>query len=358
MFTKEKTAACKGCAILLLLFHHLFYSEKRFAASGMSFMVVPYHPVQIIGVAFRICVWMFVFISAYGLTLSYERADSRSRNRFPIVRWVSLIGQFLPAFLVMCVLMSLAGVDIWLKLKASVVNVALDAFALSDFFGTPTLCGVWWYMCLAQVIVIMIPLACLYCDHIPVLPGMLLGYVLIQFTGEGIQSASGGEYLNYMLCVILGCYAAKQQLFDTAGAIFSDAKTVRWLQLIGLTVGLVVLHAVIYKLKPIDVWHIRSLMQAVAAFGMCLLVALASDEVPQALTKAFQLLGKHSGNIFLIHAFFYTYTPRLVYWSGMPIVSYLSLLALGLVSSYVLEWLKDKTGYARLIRGVLASARS
>ncbi len=358
MFSKDDSKRCKGVALLLLLFHHLFYNESRFTASGMKFVIIPYHPVQVIGVACRICVWMFVFISAYGLTVAYENSDHLGQNRFPFVRWVSLIGQYLPAFLVMCVLMTLVGVDIWHMLDAKVINVALDALALSDFFNTPSLCGVWWYMCLAQIIVVLIPLVCLYCDQVSVLPGMLLGYVIIQFAGDGIQSNSAGEYINYMLCVLFGCYSAKQDLFAKAISYFSESKMVRRLQLLLLVFDLAVLHAVIYKLKPIDVWHVRSLMQAIAAFTMCLIVILLSEEMPIVLSKALQLLGKHSGNIFLLHAFFYTYTPRLVYWSGMPIVSYLSLLALGLVSSCVLEWLKDKTGYARLIRGVLASARS
>ena len=35
----------------------------------------------------------------------------------------------------------------------NIVHMFLDFMGWADFFGTPTLTGVWWYMCFAQILI-------------------------------------------------------------------------------------------------------------------------------------------------------------------------------------------------------------
>ena len=71
MFTKEKTNQCKGVAILFLLFHHLFRTEKIIESHNMQFFFLDVKTAAIIGSSLRVCVWIFAFLSAYGLSYKY-----------------------------------------------------------------------------------------------------------------------------------------------------------------------------------------------------------------------------------------------------------------------------------------------
>ena len=64
-------------------------------------------------------------------------------------------------------------------------------------------------------------------------------------------------------------------------------------------------------------------------------------------------LGKHSMNIFLIHTFIRHYFwSDFIYSFGHFVVNVLVLLGISLAVSIVLEWLKNITGYNRLIRNI------
>ena len=102
-FDKRETAKAKGIAISLLLFHHLFYSQSRVDAGGIQLHFIPDTTLFRIGYYARICVWCFVFLSAYGLTAQYLKmnstASSRDRVRFIGKHWLSLMTPYWIVFL-------------------------------------------------------------------------------------------------------------------------------------------------------------------------------------------------------------------------------------------------------------------
>ena len=99
MFTKAETARVKGIGILLLLFHHLFYNVDFVEKTKMEFLFLSEDRIQPVAVMARVCVWLFVFLSAYGLSLQYQKrggANSESTLQFLIRRWFSLMKAFWP----------------------------------------------------------------------------------------------------------------------------------------------------------------------------------------------------------------------------------------------------------------------
>ena len=78
MFDKFQSLKAKGIAICLLLFHHLFYSADRIAANGVVFRFLEQEQVMSLATGARICVWIFAFLSAYGLTKQYLKVDEMS----------------------------------------------------------------------------------------------------------------------------------------------------------------------------------------------------------------------------------------------------------------------------------------
>lgn len=71
-FSKNDTARVKGIAILMLLFHHLFYNPKLIEQREIVFHFVPQEKITAVAIGARICVWIFVFLSAYGLASQYR----------------------------------------------------------------------------------------------------------------------------------------------------------------------------------------------------------------------------------------------------------------------------------------------
>ena len=74
-FTKRDTQAIKGVAILMMFFHHCFLKMDRFDEYGI--ISTPFTSQQLIYFAqfCKICVSIFVFISAYGITLSFRNKN-------------------------------------------------------------------------------------------------------------------------------------------------------------------------------------------------------------------------------------------------------------------------------------------
>ena len=71
-FTKQNTLAVKGIAIIFLLLYHCFSSKSRLYGAAVSFWPLPDEAAFKIFRCMIVCVGMFAFLSAYGLTLSLK----------------------------------------------------------------------------------------------------------------------------------------------------------------------------------------------------------------------------------------------------------------------------------------------
>lgn len=112
MFSKQQSLQIKGGAIMLLLFHHLFYTANRFEPFGVTPWFLSKEDLIIIATAARVCVWIFVFASAYGITTLFERkAPEKSIGRFVFERWFSLMkGGYWLIYPLAFVILTIAGI--------------------------------------------------------------------------------------------------------------------------------------------------------------------------------------------------------------------------------------------------------
>ena len=58
-FTKEDSAKTKGIAVILLLFHHLFFTDRGFE---VNLQYISEDTLRALATAARICVWIFAFL--------------------------------------------------------------------------------------------------------------------------------------------------------------------------------------------------------------------------------------------------------------------------------------------------------
>ncbi len=349
MFSKNETLKAKGIAILLLLFHHLFYDSERIEQSGVQFLIFQQDIVQQIAVAARICVWIFVFLSAYGLTYQYVNRKEDSKIQFLIKRWFLLMKTYWPIYILIFLLYSCIVGNVANRYQHGTANLILDILGISDFFGQPMLLGVWWYMCFAQVLILSIPLVNLICEKLG-WSSYLLMFCILQYLPDGIKSSNGGRYSNYFLVVILAVLCARNQVFNQ---LLSQQEKKKWKLLRGsVCFGLILILLYIkLKLGEIDVWQVNSFISGIVVFLICYFTsAFLTNKIFETPLK---YLGKHSGNMFLVHAFFYTYTPPIVYWSKSAVGSFITLLFISLIVSVLIENIKRVLQYEKISQKIL-----
>lgn len=340
LFSKNETLRIKGVAILLLLFHHLFYSPKHIAASGIQLMIVPVDILQPIAVMARICVWIFAFLSAYGLSCQYM--ESKYNNiQFVIKRWISLLSTFwIPYFIVFITYGIVVG-NPMLVYENSWCKAVLDFIGCADFFGTPMILGAYWYICFALILILLIPFFNFICK-IGGGYSFVLTFFIMQYMSDGIVSPFGGKYINYFLAIMLAVLCANYRLFDKI-LVKKNSKIFCIFECLILTIISLILIYINYKLTGIDIWNIRGLIYSITVLVLCVLISKYYKF--RWLTPILTFLGIHSGNIFMVHVFFYTYMPRLVYWSKNAFVSYCCLLLLSVITSIFIETIKKVIHY-------------
>ena len=97
MFTKNDTNKVKGMAIILMLIHHCFMNSGRYKGQQVIFSLLPEWRVNEFALSMKICVAMFVFLSAYGIAYSLKRLNEKyeySRKELEISlikRWTKMM---------------------------------------------------------------------------------------------------------------------------------------------------------------------------------------------------------------------------------------------------------------------------
>ena len=342
MFTKEKTNVCKGVGILFLLFHHMFRLERFLTEHNMKFYLIPQKNIPTIATSARVCVWIFAFLSAYGLTYKYRHFLKEKKTGFLSKQWLSLMKPFWFIYLIGLLAFGLSGQSIAQKYEGNWLLLFIDALGWGDFFHTPLLIGVFWYMCLAQMIVLLIPLTDRLLDVLSDYGYIALCAVVmvaLQFLPANIKSIYGGDYLIYLSVILLGSKLARD---DTMNRLASIKLTTfkRVVICAALLIGTVGMQIAKNDLSSIDQWRIGGLLHSLSAVAICMLFGVFITLPP--LCKTLEFLGKYSGIMFIVHAMIYGWFPQIVYVSKFAILNYILLvgesLAVSLLISYLMKW--------------------
>lgn len=349
LFTKEITLSLKGIAILLLLFHHLFYNADFVQVQKINFLFIPYSAIQPIAIMSRICVWIFAFLSAYGLSCQY--CSLKYNNfQFIIKRWIALLSAFWIPYLVVFVGYYITvGNPISYVYKYNYLALTFDFLGVADFFKTPMIVGVWWYMCFAQILILLIPILNYICQKFGWY-AFPLAFLVLQYLPEGITSSFGGIYSEYFLVIVLAALCANYNFFDK----ILIRKREHLQNIIELFIEILILISCIiftYKLSGIDIWHLSGLFSSFAVLALCIIIGKWGQF--KLIKKIFIFLGKHSGNMFMVHTFIYIYIPKLIFKSGYAIINYFSLVILSIIASILIEFLKKILHYDILIQKII-----
>lgn len=359
-FTKEHTMQMKGIAIIILLFHHCFLNTQRWATVPyeklattkgwgyypISFAPFSSHTIQYLASFSKICVAMFVFMTGYGMWVSYESQKKKTTmSNYIKKRMVTLMTGFLIIFVVTEILAIPTGrfIEVYGHDFRSVVYMIIDALGLAKLLGTPLFCLTWWYMSLAIVLIMIFPFVHSIMEKYQWVV-VVASIIVPRACGFG-QST---DLFRYLLAYTLGMYFAQHDLLARIKEKFMEQNVVG--KLLSLIVSLIGL-AVIIKCRQ-NAWIGWKYLDFWDGFAAMYVIVISYIYILNGkwIVKGLGFLGKHSMNIFLIHSFyrdvfFHEFTYSFYYaW-----LDYIVLMAISLVTSIVLEWFKKLIRYEKFI---------
>ena len=336
------------------MFHHLFYSQNRIETGGIALRYLTMDALTKLGSCARVCVWIFAFLSAYGLTIQYKKMTkspdfkgSKSRFNFIVKHYLSLMKPYWFVFVLVTIVSPFLFHMSWAKTyDNNIIYLLLNACGLSDFFHTPTPNGAWWYMCFAQILLLLIPfLAEAVRKYGGLVP--LMSFILIQYLGDGILSKSGGAYSNYLTVITFGVWFAWN---DVMPRLSKRPRSIlgRFVDLISLVMASIVCIWIQVEYSSTDTWKYTKVFIAIAAVLLILIIYKYFRF--SWLERILAFLGKHSGNMFMTHSFFYMYYIRYVYWSHNVLLTWLTLVVASLIVSLLIESIKALMRKSSLFR--------
>lgn len=359
-FTKEHTMQMKGIAIIILLFHHCFLNAQRWATVPyeklattkgwgyypISFAPFSSHTIQYLASFSKICVAMFVFMTGYGMWVSYESQKKKTTmSNYIKKRMVTLMTGFLIIFVVTEILAIPTGrfIEVYGHDFRSVVYMIIDALGLAKLLGTPLFCLTWWYMSLAIVLIMIFPFVHSIMEKYQWVV-VVASIIIPRACGFG-QST---DLFRYLLAYTLGMYFAQHDLLARIKEKFMEQNVAG--KLLSLIVSLIGL-AVIIKCRQ-NAWIGWKYLDFWDGFAAMYVIVISYIYILNGkwIVKGLGFLGKHSMNIFLIHSFyrdvfFHEFTYSFYYaW-----LDYIVLMAISLVTSIVLEWFKKLIRYEKFI---------
>lgn len=329
LFDVGATDACKGVALVLLLWHHLFYVHPEYGrlVHGSAQLA-------------KVCVAMFVLLSGYGLAASLKPGTTtllafyrRRLARLYLNYWL-IAGIFIAIGTLSGLRPLAAAYETRPQLKLAAQLLGLDQYLVGGYGYNAT----WWFMGLIVPLQLLFPFlndltrkygwwlllmsALPLIDRglrIPMLQWWLFPFCLGVFAGQrgSVSLVSGrlaalGRWRFALLAALLAATAAARQSLFKGGV-------------------------------EID-----------GVFGAVIIVLCfeATVALPP-LKRALGFLGGHLFNIFLFHTFIYFYFwPKLIYAPRSPFAILALLLAVCLAISATIERFKRMAGFPRLLAAV------
>lgn len=332
--TKRQTSMTKGVAILLMLLLHLFCTREYNKLFTPIIMIGETPLIYYVGLFGDCCVAIYCFCSGYGLMRLYKE-NPEEYNKKNLVRICKMyINFWIILFLFVIVLGYITG-----NFDKYFVN--LKVFILNFTAISVTYNGAWWFLTTYIILVIlsksinkiiekynaililgisfMIYFICYieYWHKIIVFDGDILNWAVKQITLLGTSQ----------LAYLVGGIFAHKKIYSQIYKIFFKVKFKNIIA-ITLIILLVVFHSFIQTafISPFT--------------GICFIIVFNLIEKPKFLNDLLYYFSQHSTNIWLIHMFFYmTYFKDLIFLAKYPILIFLWLIVLCLISSYVVKFI-------------------
>lgn len=347
-FDRRQTNIAKGLAVLLLLWHHLFYNNPDKYNDFTSLFNFNSIPVECFLADFcKVCVAIFLVLSGYGLYKSFEKySNANSINgKLPIKKQLVFVKNHLLKLMFGYWIIYIIFVPIGLFLGRpfyafygyNIFYYFADFFGLANLFKTPTINSTWWYMSIVIVFYIVFPLIYKLEKYSAELMLLLsFSVMLLPLPVPGILL----EYKLWLFPFAFGIYLSKYNVFERAGQRLNKKIN----SFICCFIMILLCGYIRYVLFDMNVEF-----DAFFAFAIILVSYLIISKIP-IVSKVLEELGKYSASIFMFHTFIYSYYFKdLIYWFKYSVVIFVVLTVVCYTIARLLEWLKHILRFNELV---------
>lgn len=330
-FTKNDMNVLKGIAILFMLLLHLFCTKDVNGLYDTFPTIVGIPFVYYLALFGDACVPIYCFASGYGLFMLYSSGKMSMNNN--MLRILKLLINF------WIVLVLFVGIG-FVAEKGDTLPGSAYSFFENFFVMSNSYNGAWWFLQTYIILVLLSPglMRLVHRYHsiwLLVLVGViyLISYIqriknVIDFSGypilyDVVQSSVlvGTSLLPF----IAGSLFAKEKLYSKVSRLVHKLKYKNAFCTIGIA-GLITAHA----------FYESMIIAPVTAILFVCLFSFMNKSTPVQIS--FQYFSKHSTNIWLTHMFFYmTIFPELVFYPKYPILIFVWLVILCLVTSHIIN---------------------
>lgn len=325
-FDKAATEACKGTALLLLLWHHLFYAHPEYG-------LLTFQTAQLA----KVCVAIFVLLSGYGLSKSAD-VSKQGLLAFYVGRFAKL---YLNYWLIAAIFIPI-GVLLMSRPLSGAYNghagikfllqmLGLHRYLYSEYGYN----GTWWYISTILGLYALFPFVlCLLRRSIW---WGLPFCVLVVIPGAQSQIPVLGFWL---FPFVLGIFLARTDGFVHARRWLARFRSFRYVLVVSAVASCGFFRQLDWAFGGMRIdWLLGALI-------ILLTYELVASTRTPAVLHSLSFIGRHSFNIFLFHTFVYSYYWRdIVYSFKYPPIILAFLLVSCLLISMGIEALKRVIGY-------------
>ena len=309
-FNQSLSNMVKGVAIILMLMHHLFGCATMFCEE-YEVAAAPFlwDNIYSFSMNAKVCVGMFVFITAFGITRQYNKQlqkqsgkvlNKKQIEEFSIHRYkkLALNFGFIYIIAVLTVFLREGGLNgVYNKsgIKKAIMYGSFDALGLANYFGTPSLNETWWYMSIAIFMIFLIPIMIKIYKENGILLVIISGF-LFYF---GITRTS---FIQYVFGISIGILCAEENVLEKMYEIsIFKSKILHFLSKI--IVYILVLSCLFWIRGKTSYSYWIDPVFAVFVGALC----MEMYSTWKWGAKFLGYLGKHSMNIFLVHTLIFEY---------------------------------------------------
>ncbi len=352
-FDKHQTNIVKGIALLLLLWHHLFYNDPKSYSKFVSIGLINEIPVECIIASFcKICVALFLFLSGYGLYKSYtsylhrlllNNSDIKKKNiKYLYVHIINLLSNYWFIFLIFVPMGLIFGRSIFLYYGINPLYYIADFLGVSYLFFEydATMNVTWWYMSIIILFYLLFPLF----------------YRIQKFSGELLLIVSiivafcplipEFRQIKIWLCpFIFGMYISENNIIER----LSDKTDKRYKLILFslLSICFLLYLRSEYFNGKVYIDFLLSLFISIFSFSLLSRIPI--------INKMLEELGKYSGQIFMFHTFIYSYYFKdFIYWFKYSLIIYIVMVIVCYLIARLLSWLMKVTRYNKLINKIIS----
>jgi len=317
-FDSQSTNSVKGVALLLLLWHHLFFEHPEFG-----------YWIYVTGILAKVCVATFVFLSGYGFTQSMKLKPV-GLKAFYATRLVPIYTNY---WFIALITVPLGVIWLGRPLHEAFEGNAMIKFAVQltglhrYFYPEQGYNATWWYMSVIIPLIVLFPLIYeLVCKYGSVV--LLFAFALL-IPGKPVV-----QVLNtWIMPFVLGIWMSHNNWIAWNSQRLAVLGIWRYLLLLIAITGIAW-----FRLKSPILGDVK-----IDWLFSVLLVMLVHELGSQwsMAKRVLAYLGGHLFNVFLFHSFIYYYFwAEWLYGIGQPIWIFLTLFSICLALSIVIEYLK------------------